>query len=123
MAKTKKEKFQWLWIIIPLVIVVFLAFYSLSKNNLSQSQQSSLETLQFGNTANRTITKEDAIVKVKTIPEVVDYIIRVPQAKVEVGGEENDSYLIQVFEVVKGHTATFNWYKVDKTTGEVKKEF
>lgn len=82
-----------------------------------------LETLQFGNTANGTITKEGAIVKVKAIPEVADYIIRVPQAKVEVSGEENDSYLIQVFEVVNGHSATFNWYKVDKTTGEVKREF
>lgn len=95
-----------------------------SKTEYESAISSILETLQFGNTANGTITKEDAIVKVKTIPEVADYIIRVPQAKVEVGGDDDDDfYLIQVFEVVKDHTATFNWYTVNKMTGEVKKEF
>ncbi len=94
-----------------------------SKPEYESAISSILNSLQFGGSANGTISKEDAVVKVKAISEVADYLRRIPQGKVEVGGEENDSYLIQVFEVVNGHTASFNWYKVNKATGEVKKEF
>src|SRR3989338_9252459 len=52
MAKTKKKKFQWLWIIIPVVIVVFFALYSLSKNNLPQSQQLSAKYLIYQDSTN-----------------------------------------------------------------------
>ncbi|MDO8657386.1 MAG: hypothetical protein Q7K55_01500, partial [Candidatus Levybacteria bacterium] len=68
-------------------------------------------------------TKEEAILKVKTLPEVIDYLKTVPGGLVLVNGEENNSYMVQVYEIKDGHTATFNWYKVNKTTGEVKKEF
>lgn len=97
MTKTKKKKSRLLWILVLLVIVVLSAFYSLSKNN--------------------------AVAKIKALPEVINYLQRVPNGLVAVNGEEDNAYLIQAYEFKDGHTETFNWYKVDKTTGEVKKEF
>jgi len=94
-----------------------------SKTEYESAISSILYSLQFGGSANGTVTKEDAIVKVKAISEVTDYLKRVPQGRVEVSSEEDKSYLIQVFEVINGHTATFNWYNVDKTTGEIEKQF
>ena len=68
--------------------------------------------------------KEDEVaLKVRALPEVVDYLKRVPNGKVEVNGEEDDMYMVQVYEIKDGHTATFNWYTVNKTTGAVKTEF
>ncbi|MDP3726447.1 MAG: hypothetical protein Q8R36_04600, partial [bacterium] len=94
-----------------------------SKTEYESAISSILNTLQFGNTANGTITKEDAITKVKARPEVIDYLKRVPEGLVAVSGGEDNSYLIQVYEFTNGHTATFNWYNVDKTTGSVEKQF
>jgi len=36
---------------------------------------------------------------------------------------ENNYYVIQVFENMPSHTATFNWYKVNSQTGEIIQEF
>jgi len=82
-----------------------------------------LKSLRFDNGKSETITKEETILKVKTLPEVIDYLKRVPNGLVLVNGEEDDTYMVQVYEIKDGHTATFNWYNVNKTTGEVKKEF
>ncbi len=263
MVKTKKKKLQWLWVIIPVAMVVLFVFYNLSKNNLPQSQQSStgyqvyadptlefrieypqaweirkdtqvfengdavafgisgptqkkytelsdgaqlavskpfaidtdlatwtksyftsqakfsklslsnytfeavenceyfecmryyftkinsqiygvalyadgtsaekasyenallymLKSLQFTNAVNGILSKEDAVAKIKVLPEVIDYLKRVPNGLVAVNGEEDNSYLIQVYEFKDGHTATFNWYNVNKTTGAVEKQF
>lgn len=81
------------------------------------------KSLKFTNDSADQITKEEAISKVKALPEVIDYLKRVPNGLVLINGEENDSYMVQVYEFKNGHTATFNWYKVNKTTGEIKKEF
>ena len=72
-----------------------------------------LNSLKFNN------DKISAVNKVKALPEVIDYLRRIPNGLVAINGEENGSYLIQVYEIKNGHTATFNWYKVDKTTGEI----
>lgn len=74
-----------------------------------------LKSLKFG--------LGEAVAKVKALPEVIDYLKRVPGGLVLVNGEEDNVYMVQVYEIKDGHTATFNWYQVDKTTGEVKKEF
>lgn len=82
-----------------------------------------LKSLQFDNSENRAVSKEEAIVKVQALPEVVDYLKRVPNGLVAVNGEEDATFMIQVYEFKNEHTATFNWYDVNKTTGEVTKEF
>ena len=71
------------------------------------------------------ISPEEAVEKVKSRKEIIDYLKRVPSAIIQAQSttNEEDSYRIQVYEVKDGHTATFNWYNVDKKTGEVVAEF
>lgn len=82
-----------------------------------------LATLKFTNL--KTITPQEAVDKVKNLPEVKEYLKNVPQGKVNYDHEETESnsLVIQVYELKSGHTATFNWYKVNKSTGAVKAEF
>ena len=68
-------------------------------------------------------SEKKALMKIRALPEVVEFLKQVPDAHVEMNGEEENAYLIQVYEVKDDHTATFNWYSVDKTTGEIKKQF
>ena len=71
------------------------------------------------------ISPEDAVEKVKSRKEVIDYLKRVPTAIIQAQSttKEESSYRIQVYEIKNGHTATFNWYNVDKKTGEITAEF
>lgn len=69
------------------------------------------------------ITEQQAVKQVKSQPEVQDYLKRVSNGIVEVDNEEVGRYNVHAYEIKDGHTATFNWYQVDKDTGEVKKEF
>ena len=71
------------------------------------------------------ISSEEAVEKVKSRKEIIDYLKRVPSAIIQAQSttDEEDSYRIQVYEVKDGHTATFNWYSVDKKTGEITAEF
>lgn len=117
MIKVKHNKLQWLWIITPIIAVALFGLANFFKDNINQSEQS------VNNFETGAISKEDAVAKVKELPEVVDYLKRVPNGQVLVNGEDNNRYMVQVYEAKDGHTATFNWYNVDKTTGEVKKEF
>lgn len=82
-----------------------------------------LKSLTFDNITRATVLKEEAVTKVKALPEVVDYLKQVPNGIVLVNGEEGNFYMVQVYEFKNGNTATFNWYKVDKTTGIVEKQF
>ncbi len=87
-----------------------------------------LNSLQLNSTTNKatvneTITKEAAVAKVKALPEVIEYLKEVPGGLVAVNGDEDNAYMVQVYEFKNGHTATFNWYTTDKTTGVVEKQF
>lgn len=117
MTKVKQNKLQWRWIIIPVIALALFGLANFTKRTTTQSEQP-VEIFENGS-----VTKEVAVDKVKVLPEVMDYFKRVPNGLVVVNGEENNSYLVQVYEVTNDHTATFNWYTVDKITGKVKKEF
>lgn len=71
------------------------------------------------------ISKEQAVTLVSQQSEVVQYVTRVPNAHIQFNHVDPDTheYVIQVFEVKDGHTATFNWYAVNKTSGAIRKEF
>lgn len=104
----KKQNNLVKWIIISVVTIVLITLFVVFKNS-----QSSMPT----------VSKEQAVAKVKTLPEVVDYLKKVPNGIISVNGEEDNAYLVQVYEFKNDHTATFNWYKVNKTTGEIEKQF
>ena len=82
-----------------------------------------LKSVQFNNGQKTMISKKDAVTKVKALPEVTDYLKRVPNGLVAVNGDDVNGYMVQVYEAKDGHTATFNWYIVDKSTGAVEKQF
>lgn len=97
----KKKNIPWKWILLFVVVLVFSIIISSSGE----------------------VTKEDAIAKIKAQSEVVQYLQEVPRAHVVVDSFDTTLYRIHVFEVINNHTATFNWYTVNKKSGEVKKEF
>lgn len=109
--------------IVPAAVLLLFATLGLSKNNPPQAPYSSPSAIKTNPIPKSGLTRAEAISKVKALPDVVDYFKRVPGGQVAVSGEEESSYLVQVFEVKDRHTATFNWYRVNKNTGEVKKEF
>jgi len=62
--------------------------------------------------------KAKATTAVSALPEVQEYLRSVPSGQVVIDHEdrETNSYLIHVYEVKDGHTASFNWYEVNKTS-------
>ncbi|MBI2622406.1 hypothetical protein HYW66_02125 [Candidatus Microgenomates bacterium] len=79
-------------------------------------------TIILLNQGGTSVTQDVAVRQVKNLPEVMQYLKSVPNGQVLVDHEDKEtgSYVIQVFEVKNGHTATFNWFLVDKKTGQVK---
>lgn len=67
--------------------------------------------------------EKKAIAEVKVLPEVQRFLQVVPAGKVDVDRSDDESYFVHVYEVKDGHTATFNWYRVDKQSFEVAPEF
>lgn len=69
--------------------------------------------------------RNTAVAKVSALPEVVEYLRTVPSGRVVLDHEdrETNSYIIHVYEIIDNHTATFNWYTVDKTTLAITDDF
>ncbi|MEK7543382.1 MAG: hypothetical protein AAB557_00775 [Patescibacteria group bacterium] len=82
-----------------------------------------LKSLLFDATNKNMISEVQAIANVKALPEVIAYLKRVPNGLVAINGGEGDIYMIQVYEIINRHTATFNWYTVNKQTGKITGEF
>lgn len=90
-------------------------------------------------TCKKPISQEEAVQVVKKLPEVQQFINKVGWNKpapevtseptVDFDAEVGNYYSIHVYELVSdknyndSHTATFNWYKVDKCTGEIRCSF
>lgn len=83
----------------------------------------------------RNLTEKDALRIVTNRPEVKKWKHAVDAAKarkvsaiIEVDREEDGAFVVHVYEMVPdvgdtGHSATFNWYHVNKRTGKVTAEF
>lgn len=68
------------------------------------------------------ITQEQAVEMVKKLSEVQSFFERVSYASTQVENDnENNAWSVQVFEDDPNtdHISTFNWYRVDKTTGNI----
>lgn len=107
-----------LWVLVPIVLIV--GSLSFAANTLTHSRES--------------ISAEQAIQKVRALPEVQEWLAlftNMDGTSPKTGGRpvisiENDpgeTYSVHVYESMSDHTATFNWYDVDKTTGEIEKIF
>jgi hypothetical protein len=82
----------------------------------------------------KNITDDRAIQIVKELPEVKEYLKlnfpeeNIPVVVIDKSRSTNSLWIVHVFEIVEdnpteGHTATFNWYALDKCTGNVKCSF
>lgn len=71
------------------------------------------------------VSKEGAVEKVKKLQEVKDYLARVPKGIVEFDHEDTaaNAWVIHVYEIGADATATFNWYNVNKITGNTSATF
>ena len=58
-------------------------------------------------------------------PDVQEYLAGEPARVVqaEAPATNKEPWTVHVFEILRDHTATFNWYEVDQKTGEVKSLF
>ncbi len=75
------------------------------------------------------ITEKEAITLTKNISEVQDYTAMLVKnnKKAEFNVEDwGSEWAVQVFEIVQeedaSHTATFGWYRISKTSGEIIKD-
>ena len=71
------------------------------------------------------ISESKAIAHVRALPEVEQFMKTAGNPHVEVDHYDTEQgvWLVQVFEIVDEHQATFNWYTVNPHTGAVKSEF
>lgn len=76
------------------------------------------------------IMEQEALEKIKALPEVAAFISELEEAGKTASFRVEDrggAWSVQVYEIVvrgeSSHTATFNWYNVDKNTGVITKEF
>lgn len=71
------------------------------------------------------LKEKEAVEKVGSLEEVKGFLRQVPGGLVEVDhiDEATNSYVVHVYEIKDGHTATLNWYNVNRKTGEITKEF
>ena len=70
--------------------------------------------------SNKIITPDEAIKIARNYAiRIGDYI---PE-KFEIGNEDDIEYIIQAYDIVDNHTATNNWYMVNKKTGSIRSMF
>lgn len=118
MLKSNKTKLP-KWIAIPVVAIAIIAMSGVLKSTAIPAPDK-MPTLD---NKSAFISKDEAVAKIRSLPEVVEYFKAVPKAIIEIDSEENDSYSIHVYEIKDNHTATFNWFEVDKKTGSIKEMF
>ena len=114
MSDTKK--FRAILIVLAALCVLFLAFVGVLTFRSPGGPQKA--------TAVETTTQ--AIEIIRALPEVVAYEKALTKAGTAAhvdAQSEGAQWIVQVYEVKDGHTATFNWYTVDKATGGITTEF
>jgi hypothetical protein len=86
--------------------------------------QKIMKTFKFVGKASGELSQVDAVALVRKLPEVTQYLKDVPNGIIAATESEDKTvWTVQVFEVVEDHTATFNWFDVNKKTKEIVKMF
>ena len=76
------------------------------------------------------IIEQEALERIKALPEVQTFVSNLEENGKSASFRVEDrggAWSVQAYEIVvqngESHTATFNWYIIDKKTGAVTKEF
>jgi len=104
---------------VALSVLLVVGFFSVMKLNSAPPTSDRMDAATTSSVHGVFPSADDAVNIVRKLPAVINYVERVPGAIINVDHEEDNTYVIHVYEVTSGHTATFNWYMVDRTTGEV----
>lgn len=115
---------------LPLILLSFPVVFILTAMGLSAISQFKPRAIipipvSTDKVSSPKVNQQRAISLVNLQPEVKDYLKRVPKGRVDYDHEDLDknAWVIHVYEIVSGHTATFNWYYVDKQSAKITKEF
>ncbi len=69
------------------------------------------------------ITEVVALAKIRELLEVKDWEARVTQSngttRIVIDSQDSNYYSVHVYEDMSDHVATFNWYSIDKKTGDI----
>lgn len=114
----------------PFLLGVFLALLGVFFILLHIISKSQFESVKGINIEKTETTKEEAEKRVSSLPEVKRFLTNDSSRgrQFTVSADENrenpNHWLVQVAEIVPGegedgHTATFNWYEVDKVSGSI----
>ncbi|RJQ27255.1 hypothetical protein C4577_01745, partial [Candidatus Parcubacteria bacterium] len=103
MDSPKQRGFSFIPILITIAVIILVAILDLKRED-------SILLNQLAEVESTKISRDLAVENVKKLPEVQDYLKRVPNGRVEVDNEREGEYNVHVYEVKNGHTATFNWY-------------
>ena len=100
-----------------------------TKGNQIPEYNQILSTFKFLNQSSN-ITQDQAVQIVRNIPEVKTWMSQVETGPlhgkaviVPEYGDKDNVWTIHAYEQLSDHTASFNFFYVDKTTGQVTKEF
>lgn len=129
-------KKQTLFTIIGIVVVAILGFVGFLILENEDIPASTKESAKFNSDFDvqpdnkQIVSQEQALSKIRLLSEVVKYEFDLKKAGKEATYEVEDGegeWSVHVFEIVsdggiEGHTATFGWYGVDKTSGEVRRD-
>mgnify|MGYP001592573133 CR=1 FL=1 len=71
------------------------------------------------------VSSSQAIARVRALPQVQQFLKTTldPHVQIDHFDQKQGVWLVQVFEIVDEHRATFNWYTVNPHTGAVTSEF
>ena len=117
--------------IISIFAIAVLAFAAskIVNNKAAPPQNTKVIPSQNDNTSSTGIIQDQALLKVKNLPEVKDYQAMLFKAGTRATFEiedQNEVWAVHVFEIVENgadvHTATFGWYSVNKNTGVISKD-
>jgi len=105
---------------IIILCLVWWMYYSISKTNQTNTikqGQTKIEQLQDP-------FEQTAISLVRQRPDVQQWLQLIEEkspvtAVITLDSKTDMVYTVHVYEDLPDHTATFNWYDVDKTSGEI----
>lgn len=115
---TRPRSLKFLGLVILIALLATLYWQNLHK--IPKPPVSTQPVLQ-----RESISENEAFKIISEQSEVKEYLEKVPKAEITLDhfDQETNSYIFQIFEVKDGHTNTYNWYEVNKESGELKRMF
>lgn len=120
-----KAKLILLFVLALLLLVLGYYLTQRSNKNLNTNYINEIQPTRTQTQSKANISKTEAESVVKMLPEIKPLLSK-PNSSWIINAEDSQDnfWLVQVAEIVKNsdeseHTATFNWYKIDMSSGKI----